>query len=238
MASVCLLLAVGCGGGQAAPPPANAGPSPAAPTAAEGRPPEAMAVDWVDPEPEGAQEKAEEVADAEWNRDKTIQLSDARTSRLTMSMTTLVGRTSALDGFSTSVEREASSLDDRLAGLGADVSGTEISIRLPGAILFDFDSATIRPDAHRTLDEVVAVLAELSDHPVRLEGHTDSIASEAYNRELSERRAEAVASWLSDRGIDPSRLSTVGKGESEPVADNSTAEGRQQNRRVTVVIAK
>jgi OOP family OmpA-OmpF porin len=73
---------------------------------------------------------------------------------------------------------------------------------------------------------------------VRVEGHTDSIASDDYNQALSERRARAVAKWLDDYGIDGSRLTAKGYGESKPVAENDTAAGRQKNRRVEVVIAK
>lgn len=76
------------------------------------------------------------------------------------------------------------------------------------------------------------------ERPVRVEGHTDSIASEAYNQTLSERRAEAVADWLAAHGVDRQRLRTVGWGESRPVATNDTPSGRQQNRRVEVIIEK
>lgn len=175
---------------------------------------------------------------AAWNADKTTELAAGRTGRLTMSMTTLVGRTSSLEGFSTAVEPEEASLEDRLADLGAEESATEVTIRLPGAILFDFDSAAIRPDAARTLAEVAEVIQAYPDRPVRLEGHTDAIASEAYNMELSQRRAAAVADWLQAHGVAANRLSVIGKGETEPVADNDTAEGRQLNRRVDVVIEK
>ncbi len=68
-----------------------------------------------------------------------------------------------------------------------------------------------------------------------IEGHTDSVGSEAYNLALSDRRAKSVFDYLTSRGVDPARLSSVGKGESMPIADNSTAEGRQQNRRVMLI---
>ena len=77
-----------------------------------------------------------------------------------------------------------------------------------------------------------------SGRPVRLEGHTDSIASENYNQGLSERRARSVADWLESHGIGSDRLKVKGWGETRPAADNSTAEGRQQNRRVELIIEK
>jgi len=102
----------------------------------------------------------------------------------------------------------------------------------------DFDSAALRPDAERTLAEVAKVVQAYAGRPVRMEGHTDSIASEAYNQGLSEQRALSVASWLSSRGIDRERLEILGRGETSPVADNATAEGRQLNRRVEIVIER
>jgi len=73
---------------------------------------------------------------------------------------------------------------------------------------------------------------------VRVEGHTDSVTSDAYNQQLSERRADAVRTWLESHGVAAGRLTTVGYGESKPVADNGTVAGRQQNRRVEIVIDK
>ena len=204
---------------EAAPPSAGAGPSPGA-----------AALDWQDPEPPEAQALAEQVVGAEWNRDKTTGLQ--------MSITTLVDKTTGIEGFSTALAAAETSLDDRLSRLGAEVTATEVTIRLPGSVLFDFDKADIRADAERTLAEVAAVLNAYGDRPARIEGHTDSIASDAYNLELSRRRAESVKSWLSAHGVAAARLSTGGRGESQPVADNSTAGGRQQNRRVEIVIAK
>jgi len=68
-----------------------------------------------------------------------------------------------------------------------------------------------------------------------IEGHTDSVGPDAYNQSLSDRRAKAVFDYLSSRGVDPARLKSIGKGESEPIGDNKTAEGRQENRRVLMI---
>ncbi len=97
---------------------------------------------------------------------------------------------------------------------------------------FDFDKSNIRSDARPILDEAVSTLNEESAVSVSVEGHTDSRGTDAYNQRLSERRAKSVADYLSTHGISGSRLSTVGFGESRPVATNDTDEGRAQNRRV------
>jgi len=188
------------------------------------------AAPWTDPEPPGAQERAEEVRSAPWNQEKTTQLA--------MDITTLVDTRTGLQGFQTALAPAASTLDQRLSRLGAEVTGTEVTIRLPGAVLFDFDSAQIRPDAERTLSEVAEVIKGYARRPVRVEGHTDSVASDDYNLKLSERRAAAVRAWLAGKGVEAARLATRGFGETRPVADNATAEGRQRNRRVEVIIEK
>lgn len=97
---------------------------------------------------------------------------------------------------------------------------------------FDFDKATIRPDGKPVLDEAVRTLNEEAQIRVSVEGHTDAVGADAYNQRLSERRADAVAAYLRAGGISPKRMSTVGFGESKPVASNETEEGRAQNRRV------
>lgn len=239
------LLAVGCGGEANAPQAAANGSSTTASHDASGTNGGVAGVtaagaatggtlrasaDWVDPEPPGAQALAESVLREPWNRDKT--------TALTMLMTTIVGQTTTLAGASTALAAKETSVEDRLRRLGAEVSGTEITIRLPGSILFDFDSAELRADAERTLEEVAAVVAAYAPRPVRAEGHTDAIASDAYNQGLSERRAAAVARWLAAHGVAAHRMQSAGFGETRPLADNSTAAGRQQNRRVELVIAK
>ncbi|QDG54917.1 OmpA family protein [Persicimonas caeni] len=104
-------------------------------------------------------------------------------------------------------------------------------------IYFDTNRATIRERSHRILDEIVTVLRT---HPeiakVRVEGHTDSKGSDAHNLELSQKRADAVVGYLVEKGIDASRLEAKGYGETKPIADNGTAEGREKNRRVTFTI--
>jgi OOP family OmpA-OmpF porin len=97
---------------------------------------------------------------------------------------------------------------------------------------FDFDKASIRPDARPVLDEAIRILRQEGTVAVVAEGHTDSIGSAAYNQALSERRADAVRRYLINGGIMPERIRPEGFGESQPVASNETADGRAQNRRV------
>lgn len=231
------VLAAGCGGGEASAPRAVADSSsggPAEPSrspASSARAPAGTApsADWVDPEPPGAQAAAEAVLREPFNRDKTASL--------VMTMTTIVGVTTAIGGSATALAAKETSVEDRLSRLGAEVTGTEITIRLPGSILFDFDSAELRADAERTLEEVAAVLVAYAPRPVRIDGHTDSIASDAYNQGLSERRAASVLGWLQRHGVAANRMQSAGLGESRPVAENASAAGRQQNRRVELVIS-
>lgn len=190
----------------------------------------AASITFEDPEPADAQQRAEAVVNAAFNQNKR--------SALTMNITTIVGRTSELEGFATGVAAREDKIDERLARLNAKVTDTEVVIQLPGAILFDFDSANLRADAERALNDVAQVIKGYPQRPVRVEGHTDAIASDAYNQSLSERRAASVVTWLTAHGIERARLASAGFGESKPVATNDTAAGRQQNRRVEVVIAK
>jgi len=100
---------------------------------------------------------------------------------------------------------------------------------------FDNDRATLRPDATAVLDKAAATLKEWGDAKVEVAGHTDSNSDDAHNLKLSQSRAETVRSYLIGKGIAADRLSAKGYGESTPVADNASAEGRAQNRRVELV---
>ncbi len=101
---------------------------------------------------------------------------------------------------------------------------------------FDHDKATIKAESRPILDNAVKVLNENASVHVRVEGHTDSDGTDAYNLGLSQRRAEAVAAYLTEAGIDGGRLSPVGYGESAPVAPNDTKENKYKNRRVDLVV--
>jgi len=109
------------------------------------------------------------------------------------------------------------------------------TMTLSAAALFDFDKSTIKPDAAAQLDEFAARIGRLpSLESVNVVGHTDSVGTDAYNEKLSMRRASAVSDYLVGRGVNAAVINTSGMGESQPVADNSTADGREQNRRVEI----
>lgn len=107
-----------------------------------------------------------------------------------------------------------------------------------GEVLFPFDSADLQAGDQRALDRLAQYLQAHPNHNILIEGHTDSVGDEGYNQRLSERRAEAIYRALVQRGVDPARLRAAGLGEDFPIADNSTASGRSQNRRVEVIVAQ
>ena len=108
------------------------------------------------------------------------------------------------------------------------------SIVIQADALFDFDKSVVRPDGKKSIDEAIAKLKGVDVEMVIATGHTDSIGTDAYNQKLSERRAAAVKDYLVSKGIPAAKITTIGKGESQPVATNKTAEGRQKNRRVDI----
>lgn len=101
---------------------------------------------------------------------------------------------------------------------------------------FDFDKAAIKPEFKPTLDQVAGVLRDDPNLRIQVIGHTDSVGSETYNQQLSERRARATADYLISQGVSASQVTIEGRGESEPRTSNSTAEGRAQNRRVEIYL--
>jgi outer membrane protein OmpA-like peptidoglycan-associated protein len=134
------------------------------------------------------------------------------------------------------MDKKAEELDEELDNADVERVGEGIKVTFDSGLLFDFDSAKLRTDAERDLAEFANSMEEFEETKILIVGHTDSKGSESYNQDLSERRAASAAEYLTEQGLDSSRLNTVGRGESEPVATNETAEGRQQNRRVEVAI--
>lgn len=131
--------------------------------------------------------------------------------------------------------QQVEELQKQLADLHAKQTERGMVLTL-GDVLFDTGKATLKPGAQSTLDRLAAFMRQSPDSSVVIEGHTDSVGSEEYNLDLSQQRAEAVRSALVSRNVDANRVAAVGKGKSEPVAGNNTAAGRQQNRRVEIVI--
>ena len=103
-------------------------------------------------------------------------------------------------------------------------------------VLFDFDRSTVKPEAGAILDRLIAFMNENKDKKVNLSGHTDNVGTEAYNLKLSERRVASVKDYVVKKGVDGGRVSGQGFGESKPIADNKTREGRAKNRRVEIKV--
>jgi outer membrane protein OmpA-like peptidoglycan-associated protein len=134
-------------------------------------------------------------------------------------------------------------IDAVLKDLGAKIIGREIHIDLAADVLFDFDKYTLRPAANESLKKVGQVVSGYPDAPLAIAGHTDSKGTHAYNMTLSDNRAGAVKKWLVENaGINASRITTKGWGETKPVAPNKKPdgsddpEGRQKNRRVELAL--
>jgi outer membrane protein OmpA-like peptidoglycan-associated protein len=126
-----------------------------------------------------------------------------------------------------------SQMEGKFASIRRDARGTIVSL---ADILFDFDKATLRRDVEFNLVKIATILNQFPEMKIVIEGHTDSVGTEEYNLGLSQRRAKAVFEFLISQGVAEERMSWEGYGESRPVADNDTEEGRQRNRRVDLVI--
>lgn len=128
-------------------------------------------------------------------------------------------------------------IDDKLEVVEAPKLETEMNALFAAEpIQFDTASATIRPESVPTIDKAVALLVASPEGSVRFEGHTDSQGDPAKNQALSASRAEAVKAAIVAKGIDTARIEAVGRGSDQPIADNATAEGREKNRRVEVIV--
>jgi outer membrane protein OmpA-like peptidoglycan-associated protein len=129
-------------------------------------------------------------------------------------------------------------LRDRLEGTGVHVvrHGNDIQLVMPGDVTFETDSASLNSAFFNVLDSVALVLNEYKSTLVTVAGYTDSTGLADYNQKLSERRAATVALYLNSRGVAQQRLAAIGHGEQDPVASNSTAEGRAKNRRVEITL--
>ncbi|PJK01258.1 cell envelope biogenesis protein OmpA [Lysobacteraceae bacterium NML91-0213] len=135
-------------------------------------------------------------------------------------------------------DRQEAELRRQMAGTGVDVvrQGDNITLNMPGNVTFGFDQANIQPQFYPVLNNVAQTLRQYDQTVIEVAGHTDNIGAAAYNQQLSERRAQAVAQYLAAQGVNPQRIITVGAGMTRPIADNSTEAGRAQNRRVEITL--
>lgn len=145
-------------------------------------------------------------------------------------------QTASAEALAASAEGRARELEGRLEELNAKQTERGLVMTMSD-VSFASNSSTLLPGANRALGEVADLLNEYPDRRVAIEGHTDGVGSEGYNRELSQRRADSVAAFLRGRGVNSSRLTVEGLGESMPVASNDDDAGRQANRRVEIVLA-
>lgn len=134
------------------------------------------------------------------------------------------------------MDKQAQELEQDLEGATVERVGEGIQVTFDSAILFGFDSAELSPAARQNLRNLAQSLQEYPNTEALIAGHTDATGAESYNQGLSERRARSAGTYLISQGVQPSRITTIGKGELEPVATNDSAYGREQNRRVEVAI--
>ncbi|QIG54299.1 OmpA family protein [Altererythrobacter sp. BO-6] len=138
------------------------------------------------------------------------------------------------------MDQQIKELKEETEGSGVDVTevdnGQAILVNLPDGVTFDVGSATLKPAFRDTLNGVADSLIKYPNSIIDVYGHTDSTGSDAFNQALSERRAQTVANYLQSRGVSQARIRWQGFGETMPIADNGTEEGRSRNRRVEIKI--
>ena len=134
------------------------------------------------------------------------------------------------------MDKQAAEIKRDIAGARVERVGEGIKITFSSGIMFDVDKAVLKDQYKGELSELSTILNKYEDTNILLEGHTDSTGSEEYNLDLSKKRAQSVANYLATQNVNPTRFTTMGYGESQPIVSNETAEGRAQNRRVEVAI--
>ena len=136
------------------------------------------------------------------------------------------------------MDRQQAELRHELQGTGVSVTrmGDNITLNMPGNITFKTNSADLDPSFDKVLNSVNIVVKKYNKTVVEVAGHTDNTGGAEYNQQLSERRANSVAQYLESQGLANNRVVTVGAGETRPVSDNSTVEGRAANRRVELTL--
>jgi outer membrane protein OmpA-like peptidoglycan-associated protein len=134
------------------------------------------------------------------------------------------------------MDKQAEEIERDIEGAKVERIGEGIKITFDSGIMFDIDKSNLRSEAQENLTNLSVILKKYEDTDILIEGHTDATGPEDYNLELSERRAQSVANHLSIEKVSPTRFTIMGYGEVQPIAENETAEGRQQNRRVEIAI--
>lgn len=136
------------------------------------------------------------------------------------------------------MDRQEARLREELQGTGVSVTriGDDIILNMPGNITFDVNQAAISSNFYPVLNSVAKVAQEYNKTLIDVAGHTDSTGTVAYNMDLSQRRANSVGQYLQSQGVDSARVYAEGYGPHYPIADNSTAQGRAENRRVEIAL--
>lgn len=134
------------------------------------------------------------------------------------------------------MDKQAEEIEEDLEGADIERVGEGIKITFDSGLLFDTEQYSLKPATKDNLNNLSETLQKYEDTKILVEGHTDAAGADDYNMRLSERRAQSVADYIIRLGVDPSRITTKGYGETQPVASNETAEGKAQNRRVEMAI--
>ena len=138
------------------------------------------------------------------------------------------------------MDKQIKELRESTAGSGVDITpsdnGQAILVNLPEGVTFDVGSAALQPGFRGTLDQIAQSLSQYPNSLIDVYGHTDSTGSDQYNQTLSENRARTVANYLATQGVSAARIRSQGFGETMPIGDNNTDEGRRRNRRVEIKI--
>ncbi len=144
------------------------------------------------------------------------------------------GTTGALIG--REMDQAAEEMERDLEGVRVERVGESIKLTFDSGILFAVNKSDLNPQAQANLTDLAVILKKYKDTDIFIDGHTDSDGTDAYNMTLSEQRANAVKSFLAMQSVASTRMNTQGYGETKPIADNTTASGKAQNRRVEVAI--
>jgi outer membrane protein OmpA-like peptidoglycan-associated protein len=134
------------------------------------------------------------------------------------------------------MDQQAKELQQNIPGATIQRVGEGIAVTFASGILFPFNSTEILPDGRTNLQQLASSLEKYPNSDILIVGHTDSVGTDAYNNDLSQRRALAAQSYLQTLGVPATRLQATGRGESEPIQSNDTDAGRAQNRRVEIAI--